>query len=286
MRIILSRKGFDSQYGGGPSPILPDGRICSLPIPHTEGPFCYQDLESPLGNLGQLLKQLSPKAAKPDDRVHLDPDLFPESLPRRANWRPCFGQHGAAQQHLAKQGVQAGDLFLFFGWFRSVDAEFRPLPNSPDLHVIFGWLQVGQLHSLTGNPETSNFADPVYKDHPHFHGEFGLNNTLYLARDSLDFFSQRGSGTTDLPGGGLFNNIHPRRILTRPGGTRSRWQLPGWFAHPTPALSYHMKPEKWQPDGENWHLTSAPKGQEFVINTQGRHTAAKRWLKKLFEDQQ
>ncbi|WP_417452960.1 hypothetical protein [Kiloniella sp.] len=25
MRIILSRKGFDAQYGGGPSPILPNG---------------------------------------------------------------------------------------------------------------------------------------------------------------------------------------------------------------------------------------------------------------------
>lgn len=27
MRIILSRKGFDSAAGGCPSPILPDGRL-------------------------------------------------------------------------------------------------------------------------------------------------------------------------------------------------------------------------------------------------------------------
>lgn len=33
MRIIISRKGFDSKYGGVPSPILPDGRLLSLPIP-------------------------------------------------------------------------------------------------------------------------------------------------------------------------------------------------------------------------------------------------------------
>ena len=33
MRVILSRKGFDSQYGGMPSPILPDGTLLSLPIP-------------------------------------------------------------------------------------------------------------------------------------------------------------------------------------------------------------------------------------------------------------
>ncbi len=33
MRIILSRKGFDSGSGGVPNPILPDGRLVPLPIP-------------------------------------------------------------------------------------------------------------------------------------------------------------------------------------------------------------------------------------------------------------
>ena len=33
MKIILSRKGFDSGYGGMPSPILPDGTMLSMPIP-------------------------------------------------------------------------------------------------------------------------------------------------------------------------------------------------------------------------------------------------------------
>lgn len=32
-KIILSRKGFDSKYGGIPSPILPDGAMLSFPIP-------------------------------------------------------------------------------------------------------------------------------------------------------------------------------------------------------------------------------------------------------------
>jgi len=34
MKLILSRKGFDSTYGGYPSPILPDGTLLSLPIPN------------------------------------------------------------------------------------------------------------------------------------------------------------------------------------------------------------------------------------------------------------
>ena len=33
MKVVLSRKGFDSSYGGFPSPILPDGTLISLPIP-------------------------------------------------------------------------------------------------------------------------------------------------------------------------------------------------------------------------------------------------------------
>ena len=27
MKVVLSRKGFDSQYGGMPSPVLPDGTL-------------------------------------------------------------------------------------------------------------------------------------------------------------------------------------------------------------------------------------------------------------------
>ena len=34
MKLILSRKGFDSQSGGCPSPIFPNGTLYSLPIPH------------------------------------------------------------------------------------------------------------------------------------------------------------------------------------------------------------------------------------------------------------
>ncbi len=44
MKVILSRKGFDSQYGGKPSPILPDGRLISLPIPSQDDKLRYSDL--------------------------------------------------------------------------------------------------------------------------------------------------------------------------------------------------------------------------------------------------
>lgn len=46
MKVILSRKGFDSGYGGWASPILPDGRMLSLPIPASNGLVSYDDLSA------------------------------------------------------------------------------------------------------------------------------------------------------------------------------------------------------------------------------------------------
>jgi hypothetical protein len=44
MKIIMSRKGFDSAYGGYPSPILPDGKMVSLSIPSGDS-LRYSDLK-------------------------------------------------------------------------------------------------------------------------------------------------------------------------------------------------------------------------------------------------
>ena len=44
MKIIFSRKGFDSVSGRVPSPILPDGRLLSLPIPDKGSSIRYDDL--------------------------------------------------------------------------------------------------------------------------------------------------------------------------------------------------------------------------------------------------
>jgi len=40
MKIILSRKGFDSSLGKIPSPIFPSGELCSLPIPESMPDNC------------------------------------------------------------------------------------------------------------------------------------------------------------------------------------------------------------------------------------------------------
>src|SRR5947207_4995331 len=121
MKLILSRKGFDSGYGRMPSPILPDGRLVSLPIPSKSDRFTLADINVSNLDLDQLLSDLSQGAHSPRTIIHLDPDLDRAAVSRLPGWRPALGQSGAAQSHLRDKEIGVGDLFLFFGWFRQVE---------------------------------------------------------------------------------------------------------------------------------------------------------------------
>ena len=151
MKLILSRKGFDSSAGGVPSPIYPDGRMVSLPIPDKKSDVTYSDISCEGDSLGPLVAQLTGGRIPSHYRAHIDPDLVQESLPRLAGWRPIFGQTGPAQSHLRNNGVGPGDLFLFFGLFRRVegrDGAYTWTTNARPCHVIWGWLQVAEVLQL------------------------------------------------------------------------------------------------------------------------------------------
>ena len=117
MKVILSRKGFDSSAGGVPSPILPDGSMMSLPIPDKTSPITYQDIAPH----GPLVPELTKGKVRSHYGAHLDPDLMAGSIPRELGWKPLFGQADADQRVLEGEGVGPGDLFLYFGWFRQAE---------------------------------------------------------------------------------------------------------------------------------------------------------------------
>ena len=178
MKVILSRKGFDSQYGKMPSPILPDGTLLSLPIPSKI------DLETKFTDIcheGQsyydIIRTLNPHTAiKEKYGCHLDPDIRAAARLREAGWKPVFGQENTALKHLQNQGVGIGDLFLFFGWFKQteyVNGQLVYKKGAPDLHVIYGYFQVGDMI-------TSPVDVPAWlHDHPHVKAESGLIPTSY-----------------------------------------------------------------------------------------------------------
>jgi hypothetical protein len=257
MRVILSRKGFDSKFGGGPSPILPDGRMLSFPIPSSDElkwdfiqwnkEKTYWDLMTELG----LAKKHKKK------NCHLDPDIAKSAKNRLSGWRGAFGQLGAAQTHLASQGVEPGDLFLFFGWFRQTELHngiIRYVRGAPDIHAIFGFLQI---ESILTNQDLRNPPGWLV-DHPHCLARrlAAKDNRIYLA-------SEKFSADKSLPGYGTFQFNDDVR-LTKTGLSRSKWGLdPSIFSKVQ--ISYHSK-NNWK-DG---YFDSAKIGQEFVIQTNSK----------------
>lgn len=243
MRIIFSRKGFDSSAGGGPSPIVGGaaahaaaGVPISLPIPDTKGfsRTTYRDL-----GLGDHVAKASRGKLGADDLCHHDPMFQPDGT--------ClFGQTGAAQTHLERQGVGVGDVFVFFGLFAD-DSGGDPH------HRIFGYLRVEQIIAL-GDGVPAELAE---LGHPHAIGMHGSNDCIWggpgrVARQASDALR-----------------------LTVPGGPPSVWQRPAWLRRG--GLSYHDRGDRWIRGGK---LRSVARGQEFVADV-GRRKAPREWLEQV-----
>ncbi|XUW93631.1 hypothetical protein OH764_36400 (plasmid) [Burkholderia sp. M6-3] len=275
MKIIFSRKGFDSQYGRVPSPILPDGSLQTFPIPSRYG-RPLGDIQCPLGPLHHLAGDLTDGAITARTSVHLDPDLTEGSAARLSGWRASLGQVGSAQKHLAKQGVGPGDVFLFFGWFRkteNVAGRWRYVPGAPNVHALFGWLQIGEVHRVGASE-----CPPWLADHPHvqYADRIGVDNTIYVADDRLAGLRQRA------PAAGTFRNWGAGLQLTAPGSSRSIWRVPRWLLRnpDEPALSYHRDPARWRVEDDWAIVQTVGKGQEFVIDV-GDCKEASQWLQGL-----
>ena len=155
MRIILSRKGFDSGAGGVPSPII-NGRPISLPIPTGHRSTTSYDQ---LG-LGELVEKVTRGRINRSHLCHEDP-MF-------AAGQCIFGQCGRAQSHLIRQGVTIGDVFLFFGLFADEAGGERH-------HRIFGFLSI---ESILSSAVISPLED-LPRVHPHTLGDWNINNTIY-----------------------------------------------------------------------------------------------------------
>lgn len=275
MKIIFSRKGFDSQYGRVPSPILSDGSLQTLPIPSRYG-RPLGDIQCPLGPLHRLVSDLTEGAITARTSVHLDPDLSDGSVARQPGWHPALGQVGTAQSHLSKQGVGPGDVFLFFGWFRQAEhvaGRWRYVRDAPGVHALFGWLQVGQVHKV-GASECPAWLE----DHPHVQhaAHIGVDNTIYVAGERLLGSRQR------VPAAGAFGGWGADLQLTAPGCSRSIWRVPRWLLKDPaqPTLSYHLNPARWRIEDDCAILQTVGKGQEFVIDV-GDCKETSQWLQRL-----
>ena len=217
MKVILSRKGFDSSNGGIISPIFEDGIMASFPIPsHDLDRFCELNYKSI--PYSQILSDLHYKG---DAFCHVDPDLDQtRRLTFIDQWIPAFGQIGSSAQYLRNIGIKQGDLFLFFGNFHRVindSGHFRYEKNTGDFYrdndiqVIWGYLQVNRI-----------ITDPEEQKklwwHPHSIEQRRNNqsNVIFTASERLSIAEGK-------PGAGLLT-YDPKRVLTLENKSKATWK--------------------------------------------------------------
>ena len=263
MRIVLSRKGFDSSYGKQPNPILPDGTLLSLPIPDEKGNNAFSFLHWNGMSFYEIIQSLNPNTGiKENDLCHLDPDLRKDVKDRSVGWKPAFGQADTALGHLQNMGVTKGDLFLFFGWFKETEmhqGKLRYKKGARDKHIIYGYMQIGEIIRRKDD------APDWLKDHPHIGDKKDRaveHNAIYLPSDKLSFLPE-------LEGSGLLN-YRKDRVLTKEKMSKSKWDLPEFFKEVK--ISYH--PHPWKDNC----FQSAAKGQEFVLEATPK---IMEWAKQL-----
>ena len=160
--------------------------------------------------------------------------------------RCAFGQTGAAQGHLANNGVGVGDVFLFFDLFAELDG------RDPH-HRIFGYLKVEEATTLGTGPSRWDQPRGFSRHHPHTIGTWNANNTIYGGPGRVS--------ATDAPA----------LRLSRPTDPVSHWVVPAWLRDAR--LTYHGNPARWQVDGT---LRAVARGQEFVADAAS--TEATAWL--------
>ena len=96
MKIVFSRKGFDSQYGGVPNAVLPGGVMVPFPIQDTRSIVTGDAIRRGGEVVGEMVEQLTRGRIPRDYTAHLDPDLDSAAYPREPGWRPVLGQTDAS----------------------------------------------------------------------------------------------------------------------------------------------------------------------------------------------
>lgn len=225
MKVVLSRKGFDSANGGILSPIFEDGTMLSFPIPgkdEKKDSIRYDELFCGNICLKKIMDDLKYRGA---ECCHLDPDLVKERRGKPIQeWIPAFGQVNQSAAYLKNQHVSEGDLFLFFGNFRHIRQNHgkyeyvRRTDKTEDtylgmpLQVVWGYLQVGGI--ITDPDEQKKLFW-----HPH-----GCDKRIYEEKDNVIFTASRQlSFAPEMPGAGTFL-YDKKRVLTMPGKSKATWK--------------------------------------------------------------
>ncbi|MBR0280496.1 MAG: hypothetical protein IJQ81_02760 [Oscillibacter sp.] len=275
MKIVFSRKGFDSAYGGYPSIICENGKMQSFPIPNSLDSIKYSDVycKATDTTLYDTMKAIRSKIRNKtwidlteDSTCHLDPDIDYYAIPRKEGWTGCFGQGSTAQSVLRNASIGDGDLFLFFGWFNSISYKnglTLKFSKGDGFHAFYGYMQVDKMLYTTVDTIPTWLQYHPHADERHLKK---ANNCIYVAKEFCTWNNQRR-------GYGVFD-FDEQLMLTKKGFSKSKWNLPAIFRDVD--ITYHTQ-KSWKDE----YFQAAHRGQEFVINA---NEAVREWAIELIEN--
>jgi len=283
-RIVISRKGFDSSTGKKPSrgsPIFDDGTIFSIPVHiDNQSPHVFKEVKYGGINAYEAIKYVYSNSRKKvyseNDVCHFDPNL---------SLKPgLLGQQGTGQGELEKGGVDKGDLFLFFGWFKTY--RLTKHKKNLDCHHLFGWLQIGKI--VQGTKNIKDFCEEKGIKHPHSYGLW-TKNTLYVATSHLN----SRFGVLQNKGSGYFPKTNEKLVLSEMENKRkSIWKMPAkYFSEIGKSLhadnmffvSNSSGPCKWLKPKQLSINTNVGNWQEMVLNS-ADYPNLERWAYDLIKE--
>ncbi len=252
MKIVFSRKGFDSSSGGKPSFIFPDGSLFSVPIPTKNDKLTFGDLQfSYAGDSAhKILNQVTNGLHDENGICHHDPMEIQHDNGKNL----VLGQFGRPDAQLRNGGIDKGDLFLFFGWFRHIDkinGKWQYVTGSREIHIIWSYMEVGSIHRLNDMSDVKRkelFKQKSFlNEHPHVQRpNFEDNNSLYVSQQHKMFSYDEKRCLTDI----------------KEYKYKSKWRLPKSFNHP----SSYTYIKDFVLEGDDVTMRSPGRGQEFILN--------------------
>lgn len=292
MKLVLSRKGFDSGSGGCFSPYDHEtGKYIWFPIPEKVNSYSnnirYSDIivkdEYLSGLKGSNLSEIY-KGLKRTDRLklrkyeyasidnnelfaHFDPMLgVPPWMEESENCKVGmgFGQFNAAPQ-LGNHDVNRGSIFLFFGGFQSISN--RKISG----HYIYGWLKVKK------RIETYKECKEIIEEyklnhHPHItEAAFTRNQKNYIFLPDEWLFED-----LKIPGCGYFTKLNDSLLLSNSKISNiATWNLPFFFYKNLTQVHQNT----WEYTRDEFCTVKTGIGQEFITQLTDK---GEEWLRKLF----
>lgn len=293
MHIILSRKGFDSSYGGSPSIILPNNKMISFPIPVEAPEIGTASSDIKFENINLTLEEIFQKRGinnkihikktiknSTDFSYHLDPEIQ-NITALRNNKYGTLGQRDAALGHILNKlnkakALMKSDferatggtsfpvdiLFLFFGRFIKVDGKWAT--TGDQFHSVWGYLHATKLFRISTSNNSISQGYEQLKDHPHY-----KNAQNYASLNGI--FVGEKYGTLNFTDNLLLTD-------TKKGSCISDWNIkPLGFIN---SMTYNAKAMATAKALGNSSFRVAAKGQEFVV-TDFDKTKMDDWLKKV-----